>query len=69
MPFVALVFPHVPFAVEEPWYSLQDRADVPVPTAASLADKPRFMRGIRERYELDRLVDDDWWEPSRRTTA
>ena len=60
--FIALVFPHPPFEVEEPWFSMYDRADVPAPTPPMLDDKPKFMRDIRETYELDRLDDDDWAE-------
>jgi len=29
--FVALLFPHPPFEVEEPWFSLHDRSEMPAP--------------------------------------
>jgi arylsulfatase A-like enzyme len=60
--FVALVFPHPPFAVEEPWYGLHDRAALPPPVAADVARKPGFVRAIRERYGTDRLEAKDWAE-------
>jgi arylsulfatase A-like enzyme len=62
--FVALVFPHPPFAVEEPWFSRHDRATVapPVGVGASLDRKPAFMRAMREDYGLTSLTDDDWIE-------
>jgi arylsulfatase A-like enzyme len=60
--FVALVFPHPPFAVEEPWYSLHDRAAMPPPVAADIVRKPGFVRAIRERYGTDRLEPKDWAE-------
>ncbi len=60
--YVTPISPHCPFRVEEPWFSLHDRAQMPLPVDADLADKPRFMRGLRERYGTDRLTDDDWRE-------
>jgi arylsulfatase A-like enzyme len=60
--FVALVFPHPPFEVEDPWYSLHDRADVPLPVQADPARKPAFVRAIRERYGTARLEEKDWRE-------
>jgi hypothetical protein len=43
------VFPHCPFEVEEPWFSMHDRRDMPAPAPAMLDDKPRYMRAMRER--------------------
>jgi arylsulfatase A-like enzyme len=60
--FIALVYPHPPFFVEEPWYSMHDRADVPLPPNAALADKPRFMQALRDRCGLGRLDEHDWRE-------
>jgi arylsulfatase A-like enzyme len=60
--FVALVFPHCPFEVEEPWFSMHDRAGMPAPVPALLDDKPRYMRAIRERYGTARLDERDWAE-------
>ncbi len=60
--FIPLVFPHPPFEVEEPWYSLHDRSKMPAPTPALLERKPRFMRAIRDRYGTGRLEPGDWAE-------
>jgi arylsulfatase A-like enzyme len=60
--FVPLVYPHPPFTVHEPWFSLHDRASVPLPAETDLERKPRFMRAIHERYGLARLSEDDWRE-------
>jgi len=60
--FVALMFPHPPFTVEEPWFSLHDRADVPIPESHDLAGKPRFMRALRDAGRLERLDERDWAE-------
>jgi arylsulfatase A-like enzyme len=60
--FVSLFFPHPPFEVEEPWYSLHDRARFSPPPSADLARKPQFMRDLSARQRLDRYGDDDWRE-------
>lgn len=60
--FVALVYPHPPFGVEEPWFSMHDRAEVPPPRIGSLDDKPRFMRAMRDGYGLARLGEEHWRE-------
>jgi arylsulfatase A-like enzyme len=49
--WLALMFPHPPFAVEEPWFSLHDRTAVPTPIPATdAAGKPGFMGALREAY-------------------
>ena len=60
--FVPLIYPHPPFAVHEPWFSMHDRADVPSPTPPTFDGKPGFYREIHERYGLGRLDDADWRE-------
>ena len=58
--WVALVFPHPPFAVEEPWFSLHDRAAVPAPIApAAASGKPQFMDALRDAYGWRDLTDAD----------
>ncbi len=59
--FVTLFAPHPPFAVEEPWFSLHDRADMPAPGPRG-AGKPRFMDALRDASGLDRLTHADWAE-------
>ena len=58
--WIALVFPHPPFTVEEPWFSLHDRARVPAPIAASATTgKPGFMEALRAAYGWDELTAED----------
>ena len=64
MLFVALIFPHPPFKVEDPWYSLHDPADMPVP-APSPSGGPRFVDELVRRHGFDRLTPDDWAEIAR----
>jgi arylsulfatase A-like enzyme len=59
--YVALMAPHPPFAVEEPWYSLHDRADMPAP-APQGSGKAGFVAELHRRSHLDRLEADDWAE-------
>jgi arylsulfatase A-like enzyme len=60
--FVPLAFPHPPWGVEEPWFSMHDRKRMPKRIIAPLDDKPQYMRNIVERYGTDRLDEDDWAE-------
>jgi arylsulfatase A-like enzyme len=58
---VTLFAPHPPFAVEEPWFSMHDRRDMPPPAPIGTG-KPGFMADLRARAELDRLEPEDWAE-------
>src|SRR5690606_28099585 len=49
--FVPLIFPHPPFEVEEPWFSLHDRADMPAPRPKP-ARAPRFVAELNRRHQL-----------------
>ena len=60
--FIPLMYPHPPFTASEPWFSMHDRADVPLPAQTDLTTRPRFMQAIHDRYGLGRLDDDDWRE-------
>ncbi len=60
--FIPLVFPHCPFEVEEPWFSMHDRTGIPPPLAPVDGGKPGFHRAMRESYGTDRLTPDDWAE-------
>jgi arylsulfatase A-like enzyme len=60
--FVALVFPHPPFEVEEPWYSLHDRRDMAPPRPKPKGQAPRFVRELHRLHQLDRLGEADWAE-------
>lgn len=59
--FVALISPHCPFQVEQPWFSMYDRTEMPDPLPPA-AREPGFKAAIRERYGLDRVTPDMWRE-------
>lgn len=61
--WVPLIFPHPPFTVEEPWFSLHDRSSMPAPIdPASAVGKPAFMDAYREVYRWGDLTGDDFSE-------
>src|SRR5207248_891499 len=51
-----------PFGVEEPWYSLHDRASMPLPAPPPTGPEPRFMTEIRRRYGTERVTGEEWQE-------
>ena len=60
--FVTLTYPHPPFYVEEPWYSLHDRSAVPPPRPRPSGPVARYVDAIHERYGLGRVSDEQWRE-------
>jgi len=48
--YLALSQPHPEYVVEEPYYSLIDRAKVPLPAPPEHGDKARFMRVLYDLY-------------------
>ena len=60
--FLAINFPHPPYTVEEPYFSMYDRKRIPPPIPPQLDDKPEFMRLISERYGLNKLNEEDFKE-------
>jgi choline-sulfatase len=60
--FIAMNFPHPPYTVEEPFFSMYDRENVPAPIPSKLEDKPEFMRLIQERYGLKNFTKEDFKE-------
>ena len=59
---IALGFPHPPYTVEEPFFSMYDRENVPAPIPPKFHDKPEFMRLINERYGLKNFTKEDFKE-------
>jgi arylsulfatase A-like enzyme len=60
--YIPLIWPHPPYTVEEPYFSMYDREHAPTPLPAKLDDKPHFMREIYLSYGLDRLSEADFRE-------
>lgn len=66
--YLAFGFPHPPYTVEEPYFSMYDRTKIPSPFPpesggdVNLEDKPEFMKLMRERYGLENLKEEDFRE-------
>jgi len=60
--FIALNFPHPPYTVEDPYFSMYDRNQLPKPIQPKFDDKPEFMRLMHERYGLINLKEEDFKE-------
>lgn len=62
--FLALTYPHPPYAVEEPWYSMIDRSKVPprAPTPEGWHGKPSLLEGIYENQRLHGWTEERWTE-------
>ena len=63
--FMPLIFPHCPFQVEEPYFSMYDRSKftkaTPEPSQRT-GYEPRYMKTIRERYDTARATPEIWAE-------
>ncbi|EEY17020.1 sulfatase [Verticillium alfalfae VaMs.102] len=63
--FMPLLFPHCPFQVEEPYFSMYDRSamtGVVSRPEEKTGYEPRYMKTIRERYGTGRATDEIWQE-------
>jgi len=60
--YVPLFFPHPPFGVEEPWFSMHDRSATALPLPRPRGREPQYMQALRERFGLDGVDADGWRE-------
>lgn len=62
--FLSLAFPHPPYGVEDPWYSMVDRNALParIPAPANWQGKPCMLRGIHKRQGLQNWNEARWTE-------
>ncbi len=62
--YLPLVYPHPPYAVEEPWYSMIDRDAVPaaIPAPEDWGDKPSILQGIWQNQGLQGWGEERWRE-------
>ncbi len=61
--YLPISYPHPPYGVEDPWYSIIPRENVPprIPTP-SWEDKPSILKGIWERQNLKKWDEERWTE-------
>ncbi|MBD3351515.1 MAG: sulfatase-like hydrolase/transferase, partial [Candidatus Lokiarchaeota archaeon] len=60
--FLCYNFPHPPYTVEEPYFSMYDRKKLPELIPSKFDDKPQFMRILNNRYNLNKLTKEDFRE-------
>lgn len=60
--YLALTYPHPPYAVEDAWYREIDADKVPArrPTPLDWSEKSRMMQAISDRQQLQPLSEEDW---------
>ena len=60
--YLPLTYPHPPYAVEDPWYSMIDRFRLPErrPTPAGWLGKPSLLKGIYERQNMQAWSEERW---------
>ncbi|KAG9193227.1 hypothetical protein G6011_03262 [Alternaria panax] len=61
--FMPFLFPHCSFQVEEPYFSMYERSDIPPITSEPRKKteyEPRYMKTIREQYGLNRVTPEIW---------
>lgn len=62
--YLPLSYPHPPYGVEEPFYSMTDRAKLParVPAPPGWEGKPSMLKGIYSRQNMQGWTEDRWTE-------
>lgn len=60
--YLPLAYPHPPYGVEDPWYSMIDRTKVPGRIPAPADGGPVMLRGIRARQRLIGWTERQWAE-------
>jgi arylsulfatase A-like enzyme len=62
--YLPLLYPHVPYGVEEPYYSMIDRARLPArtPTPPGWEGKPSLLKGIWGRQHMQGWTEPRWSE-------
>jgi len=59
--YLPLTYPHPPYAVEEPFYSMYDRDKLPPRfPEPDFSRKPGLLSMIRERAGLEKLTEEEW---------
>ena len=60
--FLPLLYPHPPYGIEEPYFSMIDRAGLPprIPAPDANVVKPIILEGIRERQNMKNWTEGQW---------
>ncbi len=62
--YLPLSFPHPPYAVEDPWFSMINREALPqrVHAPEDWKDKPSILAGLAKLHNMERWSEDRWTE-------
>jgi arylsulfatase A-like enzyme len=62
--YLPLTYPHPPYGVEEPWYSMIDRENIPprAPTPENWEEKSSLLHAIHETQNLQGWTEERWTE-------
>ena len=62
--YLPLLYPHPPYGVEDPWYSMIDREKLPdrIPSPKEWDNIPSMLEGIYQRQGLEGWTEDRWGE-------
>ncbi len=62
--YLPLSYPHPPYGVEDPWFSMIERDALPqrLPTPADWQGKPGLLKGIYERQNMAGWTEERWTE-------
>ncbi|WP_308633891.1 sulfatase-like hydrolase/transferase [Paenibacillus silvisoli] len=62
--YLPLLYPHPPYGVEEPYFSMIDRTKLPprIPSPERWDDKPSILKGIYDKQRLQSWTEDRWDE-------
>lgn len=62
--YLPLTYPHPPYGVEEPWFSLINRSQLPprIPTPDDWSNKPSILKGIWETQNMQGWTEERWQE-------
>lgn len=62
--YLPIAYPHPPYGVEEPFYSLINRDNIPmrIPSPKSWDDKPSILKGIHDNQNIKTYTESKWTE-------
>jgi arylsulfatase A-like enzyme len=62
--YLPIIYPHPPYAVENPWFDLIDRSLIPKRISPDMlsTDKPSTQSGLRERQNMQGWTEERWTE-------
>ena len=63
--YLPLTYPHPPYAVEDPWYSMIDPAAIKPRIPADWPQKPSLLKGLYDAFKTESWTEDRWRELRR----